>query len=197
MVDMLPPAVLAPGPESGGPRRQRGRHADQSPRGRSRVEGKAEYLSRSNRGLIMDLDSTGLMQMPARNPSNQWPCMPSPVATTHQPFTAWATPVQIGIEIECRRQTPAMAARVIQEPGIAQVIISAADQKIKNQAAPQLMDVGNRVGSFLQQDIHQFSISTRHLTLGRTPSIRVPDSCVHDIPNNLTHDLGGFARGQR
>jgi hypothetical protein len=48
-----------------------------------------------------------------------------------------------------------MVARVIQKPGIAQVIIVVADQKIEYQAAPQFMDVGNRVGAFLQQEVQQ------------------------------------------
>ncbi|MNT09065.1 hypothetical protein D3C72_1438310 [compost metagenome] len=61
-----------------------------------------------------------------------------------------------------------MVARVIQKPGIAQMVVRVADQKVEDQPAPQLMDIGNRIGAVLQQDVHQFRIC-----LSRVAAIRL------------------------
>ncbi|KDB62372.1 hypothetical protein AZ15_0552 [Bordetella bronchiseptica A1-7] len=85
-----------------------------------------------------------------------------------QPCLALAAIPWHRIEVECWRQTPAMVTRVIQEPGIPQMVIGIADQKIEDQPAPQLMYVSNRVRTFPQQDINQFRIGVHGV-----PAIRL------------------------
>lgn len=66
-----------------------------------------------------------------------------------------------GVQVEVQRETPTAPAGVVEQLGVAKVVIGVADMEVENQTPPQFVDVGERVGTRLQQYAHEFGVGMR------------------------------------
>lgn len=69
-----------------------------------------------------------------------------------------------GVEVEGRCEAPAAPAGVVEQAGVAKVVVGVADEEVKGQTPPQLVDVGDGVGARLQQYIHELGVGVRFVT---------------------------------